>query len=43
MGTSAAGIASLPALLVNLTAVNLLSTVVRFYVLRASATKGRAQ
>ena len=44
VGTSAAGIASLPALIVILTAVNLLSTVVRFYVLRAaSATKGRAQ
>ena len=43
VGTSAAGIASLPALIVILTAVNLLSTVVRFYALRASATKGRAQ
>ncbi len=43
VATSAGGIASLPALIVILTAVNLLSTVVRFYVLRASATKGRAQ
>jgi putative flippase GtrA len=40
---SAAGISSLPVLIVVLTAVNLLSTVARFYFLRASVTKARAQ
>ncbi|HXW80439.1 MAG TPA: dolichyl-phosphate beta-glucosyltransferase [Acidimicrobiales bacterium] len=40
---SAAGISSLPALIVILTAVNLLSTVARFYCLRASVTKAMAQ
>jgi putative flippase GtrA len=41
VAASAAGISSLLALIVILTAVNLLSTVARFYFLRASATKAR--
>jgi putative flippase GtrA len=38
---SGVGVSSLPALIVILTAVNLLSTVARFYFLRASVTKVR--
>ena len=39
--TSAAGVASLPVLIVVLTAANLLASVARFYLLRASVAKDK--